>query len=163
MSSTAGSEMRERTIVRAVVIGAVAASVAAAGTLPAQAVTRGSPTPRDKPGPCPLPKADGEGIRHYSKRMIRCAVQRWWVPGGSAKAICVAKRESGLVPTASSPTGRYLGLFQHSAAAWGDRYLEWTHKVWRLKPNALNGRTNTVVTVRMVHAYGWAPWAGTGC
>jgi hypothetical protein len=27
----------------------------------------------------------------------------------------------------------------------------------------LNGRTNAVVTMRMVNAEGWGPWAGVGC
>ena len=31
------------------------------------------------------------------------------------------------------PTGQYLGLFQHSAEAWPDRYDEWTQPYWELK------------------------------
>ena len=33
--------------------------------------------------------------------------------GGTERAVCIARRESGLIPTAESPTGEYLG------SAWG--------------------------------------------
>jgi hypothetical protein len=32
-----------------------------------------------------------------------------------------------------------------------------------LSNNALNGRSNTVVTIRMIHAKGWTPWNGAHC
>jgi hypothetical protein len=117
------------------------------------------------PGPCALPKQDGEAIQHYSKRLIRCAAAKWPVPGGAKKAICIARHESGLVPSAESPTGRYLGLFQHSKTYWPGNYKSYTHKVWQLKTTALNGRSNAVVSVRMAHDpdVRWRPWAGTGC
>ena len=114
-------------------------------------------------GPCALSRNDGEAIQDLSIRIIQCAADRWPVPGGADEAICIAERESGLVPTASSATGQYLGLFQHSAAAWPDRYDEWTRPVWGLKQTALNGRTNAIVTMRMVNAEGWGPWLGVGC
>ncbi len=156
--------MRERGIRRAVAIAATVGAVATISALPAQAFTQGAATPRDeRTGPCPLTRVDGETIQDFSRRIITCVADRWPVPGGAETAICIADRESGLIPTASSPTGLYLGLFQHSAAAWGDRYLEWTRPSWGLKPNALNGRTNAVVTLRMVNAEGWGPWAGVGC
>jgi hypothetical protein len=55
-----------------------------------------------------------------------------------------------------------VGLFQHSADAWPDRYDAWTRKAWQLDPRARNGRTNTIVTIRMVNANGWGPWRGAG-
>jgi hypothetical protein len=60
-------------------------------------------------------------------------------------------------------SGEFLGLFQHSAEAWPDRYEEWTRPSWQLSENALNGRRNAVVTIRMVNANGWGPWEGVGC
>jgi hypothetical protein len=156
--------MSQGTIRRTAVATAVAGTILLLAALPARAVTIGAATPRDdRPGPCALTRADGETTQDFSRRIITCAADRWPVPGGAEQAICIADRESGLIPTASSPTGLYLGLFQHSAAAWGDRYLEWTRPAWELKPNALNGRTNAVVTMRMVNAEGWGPWAGVGC
>ena len=114
-------------------------------------------------GPCALPRPAEESIQDYSKDLIRCAAAQWPVPGGAARAICVARRESGLVPTTSSPGGAYVGLFQHLASAWQERYQEWADPGWGLKDDPLNGRTNTIVTIRMVNADGWAPWSGTGC
>jgi hypothetical protein len=114
-------------------------------------------------GPCALARIDGETIQDFSIRIITCAANRWPVEGGAEKAICIARRESGLVPTASSPTGLYVGLFQHSAADWPRRYDEWTRPVWQLKENPYNGRTNAVVTMRIANAEGWVDWAGTGC
>jgi hypothetical protein len=115
------------------------------------------------PGPCYLTARTAETVQHRMKRIIRCAIDLWSVPGGATKAICIAARESHLNPHASSATGKYLGLFQHSAAAWPGRYEMWTKPRWQLHPNALNGRTNAIVTIRMVHAGGWGPWKGAGC
>jgi hypothetical protein len=95
--------------------------------------------------------------------VIECAARRWPVPGGAAKAICIAQRESDLVPTATSPNGQFVGLFQHLASAWPDRYAAWTRPVWQLRPSPLNARTNAIVTIRMVSVDGWGPWSGAGC
>ena len=118
----------------------------------------------ERPGPCALQRQDGETVRRWARRLIRCAEQRWPVPGGARKAICIARHESGLDPKAESAGGAYLGLFQHSANHWPDRYEEWTRRAWELDPRAKNGRTNAVVTIRMVNARGWGPWRGVdGC
>jgi len=117
------------------------------------------------PGPCDFHRLDGESIQHFSKRRIVCAVERFGpVPGGVTRAICIAKRESGLDPAAtSSPTGQYRGLYQHDRDLWPARYAKYTHPVWELSPQALNGRTNAIVTVRMVvdagtwRRAGWPP------
>ena len=42
------------------------------------------------------------------RRLIRCAEQRWSVPGGTAKAIDVARCESGFEPDAYS-SGNEIG------------------------------------------------------
>ena len=97
------------------------------------------------------------------KRLIRCAVALWPIRGGAKKAICVADRESHLNPSARSATGKYLGLFQHSAAAWPSRFTSYTKTKWKLSSDALNGRSNTIVTIRMIRAGGWGPWKGAGC
>lgn len=117
------------------------------------------------PGPCDFHRREGETVRHYSKRRIACAVDRFGpVPGGRARAICIARRESGLDPSATSePTGRYRGLFQHDRDMWPDRYEEHTVASWELSRRALNGRTNAIVTIRMVgdigtwRVAGWPP------
>ncbi len=115
-----------------------------------------------KPGPCGDLRTEDQTVRQWVKEVIRCAERRWEVPGGAKKAICIAQAESGLNPKAVSESGEYVGLFQHSADAWPDRYREWTRKAWELDERPLNGRTNAIVTIRMVNANGWGPWAGVG-
>jgi hypothetical protein len=118
-------------------------------------------------GPCDFHRAADETMHHLSKRQIRCAVERFGpVPGGHVRTVCIAERESGLDPEATSPTELYLGLFQHAAAHWDERYETWTRPVWDLPTSALEGRTNAIVTIRMVRdAGGWkaAGWAPRGC
>ena len=117
--------------------------------------------------PCNFTRGAAETTQHFSTRRIACAVDLFGpVPGGVHRAVCIAQRESGLIPTAESPTGMYVGLFQHSAAAWPGRYATWTKAVWDLSPKPLNGRSNSIVTIRMVHAIGtWkaAGWPVKGC
>jgi hypothetical protein len=102
-------------------------------------------------GPCDFHIDDDETIQHYSKRHIRCAV-RWFGPvaGGAERAICIARRESGLIPTAASPTRMYLGLFQHASEDWDRRYETYTEPEWELPERAVSGRTNAIVAIRMV-------------
>jgi len=119
-------------------------------------------------GPCALTPAQGETIEHLSAREIRCAVGLFGpVPGGAQRAICIARRESGLVPTAASrPSGMYVGLYQHLDAAWPGRLAAWTSPVWRLPSSPFSARTNAIVTIRMVEAVGrWrdAGWPVRGC
>jgi hypothetical protein len=122
---------------------------------------------RDLAGPCHLHAADGETVQAFAARTIRCAVRRLGpVPGGADRAICVAKRESGLDAEAVSSTGAYRGLYQHARRYWDWRYENFTEPKWQLPARALHGRTNAVVTVRMVQRYGsWADagWPARGC
>lgn len=126
------------------------------------------PTPvaaRHLPGPCNFHRLEGESDQAFSRRRITCAVERFGpVPGGSARAICIARRESGLDPSVTSePTGEYRGLFQHDRDFWGWRFDTYTVRSWELSPRVLNGRTNAIVTIRMVvdfgtwKAAGWPP------
>jgi hypothetical protein len=118
-------------------------------------------------GPCHADRTADETIQHFMKRKIGCAVDLFGpVPGGADRAICIADRESGLIPTATSATGMYLGLYQHAAHAWPKRYTKWTDPSWELSDKALSGRTNAIVTIRMVHHFGtWksAGWPPNGC
>jgi hypothetical protein len=100
--------------------------------------------------------------------LIVCAAQRFGpIPGGSPRAVCIARRESGLDPRAtSSPRGIYVGLYQHDRRMWPSRYDRYTRPAWELSDSALNGRTNAIVTIRMVRAIGtWkaAGWPPKGC
>lgn len=118
---------------------------------------------RQTPGPCALVRGRNEGVRPYMKRLIRCAAKKWQVQGGAEKAICIARRESGLNPKALSPTGLYRGLFQHHKAYWPERYDDYTRRAWQLSRKALNGRSAVIVSIRMAHFGSWAAWKGEGC
>jgi hypothetical protein len=131
-------------------------------------VLLGGATPASATGPCDFNRLDGETIQHLSKRRIVCAVERFGpVPGGTQRAICIAKRESGLYPAAmSQPTGEYRGLYQHDRDLWPARYDKYTLPAWELSPRVLNGRTNAIVTIRMVADVGtWrrAGWPPKDC
>ncbi len=141
---------------RRLVVALVVAGVAGTAT-PA--------TAHHRPGPCDFHRRDDETIRHFSRRRIVCAVDTFGpVPGGTQRAICIARRESGLIPTATSePTGEYRGLYQHDRDYWGGRYDTYARPRWELPSRALNGRTNAIVTIRMVadigawRRAGWPP------
>ena len=113
-------------------------------------------------GPCDITRRQDETVRSKMRRLIRCATGHWEVRGGARRAICVADAESNLDPRAESADGDFLGLYQHLATAWPDRYDNWTRRAWDLNRNALSGRSNTIVTIRMVNANGWGPWRGAG-
>jgi hypothetical protein len=148
-------------------IAIAVAVVVALLSVPISALGAGSGKPRPDlgrgPGPCHLVGRPGESVQRHMKRIITCSAGLWPVRGGATKAICIARRESDLDPKASSRTGRYLGLYQHEATAWSSRFDKWTRSWWELKDDALNGRSNAIVTMRMVHANGWGPWKGVGC
>jgi hypothetical protein len=115
-----------------------------------------------EPGPCDLHRWPEESVTRYSKRLIRCAAETWTVKGGARRAICIADRESNLIPTAvgHGATTDYLGLYQHMATDWKRRYTTWTDPDWALSTDALDGRSNAIVTMRMVHAAG--SWKAAG-
>jgi hypothetical protein len=116
----------------------------------------------EQAGPCDITRKADETIRSKMRRVIQCATDLWEVPGGAERAICVADAESHLNPLATSAGGDFLGLFQHMATAWPDRFDTWTQRRWNLNDSALSGRSNAIVTIRMVDAAGWGPWRGAG-
>ncbi len=116
-----------------------------------------------RPGPCPLTRERDESVRAYSRQLIRCAAGLWDVPGGAAVAICIARRESGLIPSARSRDGLNQGLFQQHVDYWNANYRNYAAPSWRLSRNILNGRTNAVVSIRMASEIGWGPWGGRRC
>ena len=65
-------------------------------------------------------------VRQHSREQIRCAVARWPVPGGADVALCIAKRESGLLPWAESGDGLNKGLFQQHVHYWDGNYDGYT-------------------------------------
>ena len=94
----------------------------------------------------------------HVKQLIRCAADRWDSPGGGAKAIEVARCESGLRPRAYNPNG-YAGLFQQSTRYWPGR----ADSFGMPDRSVFNGRANIIVSVQMARSMGsWSAWAGCG-
>jgi hypothetical protein len=85
------------------------------------------------------------------------------VPGGAKVALCIAKRESGLLPWAASKDGLNKGLFQQHVRWWDGNYRTYTRSLWALPPRIVSGRTNAIVSIRMAHEIGWGPWGGRSC
>jgi hypothetical protein len=141
----------------------VAASIATAVVVTAIATWPALAFARRRIGPCDLRRQRSETLAAHERELIHCATNHWKVFGGYRKALCIAKRESRLNPKAISPDGDYLGLYQHARRYWRSRYAAFTKPQWELKKSALIGRTNAIVTIRMVHDGGWDPWRGGGC
>ena len=83
--------------------------------------------------------------------------------GGPRTALCIAKRESGLLPWAESSDGINKGLYQQHVDYWANNYETYARPAWALEKRILNGRTNAIVSIRMAHAGGWGPWGGSDC
>jgi hypothetical protein len=135
--------------------------VAIAASLLLAAATAASA--RHAPGPCDFHRDDDETIRQHSREQIRCAVARWPVPGGAEVAMCIAKRESSLLPWAESGDGLNKGLFQQHVNYWDGNYEGYTQRRWDLPRRILSGRTNAIVSIRMASDIGWGPWGGRDC
>lgn len=90
---------------------------------------------------------------YQRSRMIKCYARVFDAPGTPGFALCIARRESGLDPRATSPSGTYRGLFQHSNNYWSSRYNTWGRPL-DLFSSIYNGRTNTIVSIRMAKSRG---------
>jgi hypothetical protein len=90
-----------------------------------------------------------------AEALIRCAVERWPVPGGAEKAISVARCESGLWYRSGAGSG-YVGIYQHSVYYWPDRAAAYGFAGF----DPLNGRANIMVAIQYAHEHGWGAWSG---
>lgn len=114
-------------------------------------------------GPCDSHRDEDRSVRAHSRAQIRCAARRWEVPGGVRVALCIAKRESGLLPWAESGDGLNKGMFQQHVDYWHGNYDNYARSRWSLPRRILSGRTNTIVSIRMAGDVGWGPWGGRHC
>ena len=147
--------MRSTSMTRTLLIAALATGLLVAAAPAASA--------RHARGPCDFHRDDDQTVRQHSREQIRCAVARWPVPGGAQVALCIAKRESGLLPWAESRDGLNKGLFQQHVHYWDGNYDGYTRPWWDLPRRILSGRTNAIVSVRMASDIGWGPWGGRDC
>jgi hypothetical protein len=98
-------------------------------------------------------------VVEHTKLTIACAVGLWPVPGGLSYALAIADRESHFDPEAYNPSG-CAGVYQQMLRYWPGRVRAWFPRGWFWKvPRAFNMRANVIVSIRMVHAGGWGPWA----
>lgn len=114
---------------------------------PADAVTRRDPV---KDWVCDIDWRQGD---RQVRRLIRCAAERWRVPGGPSKAIAVARCESGFDPRAHANGN--AGVFQHRTTYWPGRARTWGFP----GASVYNGRANVIVSVRMAARFGWDAWS----
>ena len=91
----------------------------------------------------------------HVKQLIRCAEDRWNVPGGARMALSVAGRESKFRSDAYNSYSGASGIFQHLRRYWPGRADAFGFGGW----SAFNARANIMVTMRMVHRSGsWSGW-----
>ena len=91
----------------------------------------------------------------HVKQLIRCAADRWRVPGGARMALYVASRESHYRPKAYNTYSGASGVFQHLSRYWPGRADAYGFGGW----SAFNARANIMVTMRMVRSTGdWSDW-----
>jgi hypothetical protein len=91
----------------------------------------------------------------HVRQLIRCAEERWPVPGGASTALYVADRESHFEHDAYNSYSGASGIFQHLRRYWPGRAQAFGFRGW----SAFNARANIMVTMRMVHHLGsWSPW-----
>ncbi len=103
---------------------------------------------------CPIRWRIGPG---YVRRLILCSARFYQVPGGPAKALAIAARESHLYPRAYNRSSGALGIYQHLRRYWPGRANEYGFRGW----SGFNARANIFVTMKMVrHLGGWWPWGG---
>lgn len=90
-------------------------------------------------------------------RMLRCAEQMYPVRGGLDKVMRVVDCESKFNPFAVSDSGRHIGLFQHDQRYWMTRWHKWS--LDRMPKNPTNAWANIMVSMRIIHFYGWSAWS----
>ena len=129
----------------AAILSVVPASVSQAATVGAR---------RDAQVPAKVCDYDWRKGTFQVRRLIRCAAERWKVPGGARLALYIADRESHFYPNAYNSSG-CAGIYQHMLRYWPDRAKSFGFRGW----SAYNARANIMVTMRMVHEDGWGPWS----
>ncbi|HEY6566516.1 MAG TPA: hypothetical protein VI341_03270 [Actinomycetota bacterium] len=127
-------------------------------TVPAASATAGSGSQgRYSEVPRSICRVDWRDGTWHVKKLIRCAVHRWSVPGGVAKALYIANRESNFHPRAYNSYSGASGIYQHLRRYWPGRATAYGFR----GSSAFNARANIIVSIRMVHRMGsWQPWGG---
>jgi hypothetical protein len=107
--------------------------------------------------PRPICPIDWQRGPFYVRRLVLCAATYYHVPGGPAKALAIADRESRLYPRAYNRYSGAMGIYQHLARYWPGRAAAYGFRGW----SGFNARANIIVTMKMVKQLGgWWPWGG---
>ena len=127
-------------------------------TVPAASASAGSQSQeRYAEVPRKICRIDWRDGTWHVKKLIRCAVHHWNVPGGASKALYIANRESNFQPNAYNSYSGASGIYQHLRRYWPGRASVYGFQGW----SAFNARANIIVSIRMVHRLGsWQPWGG---
>ena len=108
------------------------------------------------------PSMDPEKVHRRVLWLIRCATNRWDVPGGYEQAVAIATRESGshTWPWALNPSGS-AGVLQIIPSTYQAWWAAFHRRVvmHRLADNVFNSRTNVLLGVWAANAYGWGAWS----
>ena len=156
MPMTDPSRMR-RHLAAALVLAAILsiapiASAVTRGELAGNTAAAAAPA-RHRPAVCPIPWWRGS---RFVRKLIVCAANHWHVPGGPARAVSIAWRESRFFPHAYNPSGAE-GIYQHLRRYWPGRAAAYGYA----GTSAFNARANILVTMKMVRRLGnWSPWRG---
>lgn len=102
---------------------------------------------------------------HEIKLTMKCAIDKWPVPGGFDKAVRVAECESGSDLMDTDDSDGYIGTYQQSVRYWPTRQNEWSPKHWDhpLAESGNNPRANIVVSIRMARTNNWHDWKQGRC
>jgi hypothetical protein len=93
------------------------------------------------------------------RKTIDCALDRW--PADRATVYAIAERESGLNARALNTEGSgACGVFQH--IGFTPRLQKFNQQVpqGNAGPSCFNGRSNVLVSVRIMSNSGFGPWGG---
>jgi hypothetical protein len=92
------------------------------------------------------------------KQTIRCAVERWPVPGGVSYALAIADRESSFYQRAENPSGA-RGIYQFMPRTWDVLRRRFPGVARVTADNPFYARANVLLAIRTAHAFGWGPWS----
>lgn len=93
------------------------------------------------------------------KSLIQCMAPR--LDLSTSHALYIAWRESHYQPWARNPSSGSCGVFQHMPRYWPGRVGHWYYgpRVAE-RMSCYNGRTNVLVSLRMMRDGGYGPWGG---
>lgn len=105
---------------------------------------------------------------HEVELTIACAVRKWPVSGGLARADKVAQCESGYNELSRNASSTASGVYQMLSSTWTSWYAgtirsrshAWQER-WRVRARVFNARANVIVAIIHAHRHGWGAWAAS--